>query len=63
MNVTVKGDAIVEANEAAIVNPGVPVGAVVGRGTGQLTIVDADTTPHPPATTVGDVAVVEGAIQ
>jgi chitinase len=58
--VVVKGDTLVEGDETATVNLGVPTGATVADGTGGLTIGDDDDGGAATAIGIGDVAVSEG---
>ena len=56
VTVSVTGDTTVEADETFFVNLSAPVGAVIGDGQGQGTIVNDDV----PAISAGDASVIEG---
>jgi microcystin-dependent protein len=59
VGVVVKGDTVVEPDETATVNLGVPTGATIADGTGTLTILNDDAGAAT-AIGIGDVAVSEG---
>jgi hypothetical protein len=60
ISVTVLGDTLFEPNESAFVTLVTATNAVIGRGTGAVTIVNDDTAPALPTLSVADVQTVEG---